>query len=358
MRHTKTFYKNRRSRFLSLAVCALLCVSMLLPLSGCGETKMSQSQIFAMDTVMTLTAYGRNREAGLTAAQNIISSMDSMLDPELPTSSTYAINHAQGAAVVVSGQIAEMLSTAKLVYDQSGGALDLSIYPLIKRWGFVDSKYYVPTDEELSADIALKCFDKMVLNSFPSSGAYSVSFPAGAQISFAAVAKGCAAENAVNAMRQAGVESGIVSLGGNVQTLGLKPDGTNWTVAIQDPNNTSSYLGVVSVGQTAVVTSGTYQRYFTDMRGRTYHHIINPASGAPVVNALLSVTIICEDGTMADALSTAMFVLGETRALNYWRTYGGFEMIMVTNDNRVVCTSGLIEQINLSNPSYTLSFSE
>ncbi len=357
MKHTKISCKKRR-RFVSLLLCALLCAAMLLPLSGCGETKMSQSQLFAMDTVMTLTAYGKNREAGLAAAQGIITSMDSMLDPELSGSTVASINSANGASVVIPGQVAEMLSTAKLVYDQSGGALDLSLYPLIKLWGFVDGKYYVPTAEEIGSALARRCFDQMVLNSFPSSGSYSVSFPAGGQISFASIAKGCAAENAISAMRQAGVESGIISLGGNVQTLGLKPNGSKWTVAIQDPNNTASYLGVINVGETAVVTSGTYQRYFTDVKGKTYHHILSPTTGYPVSNSLLSVTIICEDGTMADALSTAMFVLGESRALNYWRTYGGFEMIMVTSDNRVVCTSGLIEEVTLSNDSYTLSFSE
>ncbi len=354
MKHTKISFKP----CLRLALCLLLCLAMLLPLSGCGETKMSQSQLFAMDTIMTLTAYGKNREAGLTAAEGTISALDSMLDPELSTSTTYAINHAEGSPVVVSGQIAEMLSTASLVYTQSGGALDLSLYPLIKRWGFVDGKYYVPSDAEISQELAKKCFDQMSLTSFPSSGSYSVIFPAGAEISFASIAKGCAAESAVSAMRQAGVESGIISLGGNVQTLGLKPDGSNWNVAIQDPNNTETYLGVLSVGETAVVTSGSYQRFFTDMWGHTYHHIFNPATGYPASTNLLSVTIICPDGTMADALSTAMFVLGETRALNYWRTYGGFEMVLVNKDNEVICTSGLMEQITLSNTNYTLSFSE
>ncbi len=251
-----------------------------------------------------------------------------------------------------------MLSTASIVYAQSGGALDLSIYPLVKQWGFVDGKYYVPTDEEISRQMARLCYGDMVLSSFPSSGSYAVRFPAGAQISFAAIGKGCAAENAASAMRQAGVDSGIITMNGNVQTLGLKPDGSYWTVAIEDPNNTSSYLGIVSVGETAVVTSGGYMCSFTDMRGHSYHHILNPATGYPVNNALLSATVICEDGAMADALSTCMDVLGETRALNYWRTYGGYDMILVTNDLRVVCTSGLIERITLTNDAYTLSFSE
>ena len=251
-----------------------------------------------------------------------------------------------------------MLSSALTVYKQSGGALDLSIYPLVKRWGFVDGKYYLPTDEEISTEMMKLCFDKLVLTSFPSSGAYSVSLPIGAELTFAAVAKGCACENAVDAMRQAGVESAFISMGGNIQTLGVKPDGSLWTVGISDPANPATHLGVINVGETAVVTSAAYQEKFVAMNGKTYHHLLNPASGYPANNSLSSVTIICEDGTMADCLSTAMFVMGETKALNYWRQYGGFEMILVTDSKRVVCTSGLIEKFTLVNDSYTLKFSE
>lgn len=334
MNHTRISCK----RLVSL----LLCLAGLLALTACGSAKMEQKQIFAMDTVMTLTAYGKNASAGLDAAASVITSMQAELDPNLPTSTCYAINHANGANVVVSPQIAKMLSTAKTVYDQSDGALDLSIYPVVKLWGFTDGRYYVPTFEELSVPMTKRGYDKMILTSYPATGSYSVSFPAGTEISFGAIGKGCAAENAVSAMKQAGVESGIVSLGGNVQTFGTKPDGGKWTVAIQDPNNTANWVGTVKVGEAAVVTSGSYQRFF-EFDGNTYHHIINPTSGYPTSNSLLSATIICEDGTLADALSTAMFVLGESRALNYWRQYGGFEMILVNKSNQVICTKGLID---------------
>lgn len=350
--------KFKHSPIIGRILAGILCFSMLLPLTACGEGKEEHKQLFAMDTVMTLTAYGKNAQAGLDAATSVINAMDTALDPENPKSTIYAINNANGANIAVSGQIASMLSTAQLVYQRSGGALDPSIYPLIKRWGFIDGKYYVPTDEEISEELAKRCFDKLNINSFPSSGGYSVSLPAGGEIGLGAVAKGNASAYAIDAMRQAGVKSGIVSLGGNVQTLGLKPDGSNWTVAVQDPNYPDSYLGVLSVGEAAVITSGSYQRYFTDMRNHSYHHILNPSTGYPTANSLVSVTIICTDGTMADCLSTAMFVLGENRALEYWRTYGGFEMIMVNSSNQVTCTKGLIEKFTLSNDSYTLRFSE
>ena len=356
MRNTKIF-----SKALSLALCLL----MLVPLTACGETREVQRVIEAMDTVMTLTAYGKQAEKGLDAAESIIKSMDVMMDPELETSTVYAINHAQGGSTVVSGQVADMIAKAYGIYQKSKaynssatGMLDLTLYPLIKKWGFVDSKYYTPNDAEIQEQLARCCFDQLVLSSFPTSGAYSVTLPSYGELSFACCAKGCAAQNAIGSMRQAGVTSGIVSLGGNVQTLGLKPDGSNWNVAIQDPNNTASYLGVISVGECAVVTSGTYQRNFTDAKGNTYHHLLSPTTGYPANNTLLSCTVITEDGTMADCLSTAMFVMGETNALNYWRANGGFEMILVTRNNEVICTKGLMEEFTLSNDTYTLTYKE
>ena len=340
---------------------ACLCLAMILPLAACGETKMSQRQVFAMDTIMTLTAYGKNAERGLTAAQGVIQSMNDMLDPDIETSTTYAINHAQGGNVSISGQVATMLYTAYDIYKKSGGALDLTIYPVIQRWGFDSGRYYVPTDEELWLDLSRKAFDQMTLTSFPSSGSYAVSFPAGTAISFGAVAKGCAAENAIRSMRNVGVTSGIVSLGGNVQTLGRKPDGSLWNVAVQDPNNTASYIGVLTVGETAVVTSGTYQRFFIQ-NGKTYHHLINPETGRPMNNTLKSVTIVTADGTTADCLSTAMFILGQSKSLNYWRQYGAkdgsFDMILINTDNEVICTKGLIEKFTLTNTNYTLRYVE
>ncbi len=355
----------RKRNALTRLVCALLCAALMLPLAACGETKESRRTIFAMDTTMTLVAYGKNREEGLASAESVIKSMDSMLDPELPSSTVYAINHANGENVVVPGQVADMLSAAQTVYKQSGGALDLSVYPLLKLWGFIDNRTRVPYDSEILDELSRLCFDQLVLTPFPSSGTFTVSMPSYGEISFGAVAKGCAADKAIEAMRASGVTSGIISLGGNVQTLGLKPDGTQWRVGIEDPNNPgNSYVGVINVGETAVVTSGSYQRYFTDITtGRTYHHILQPTSGYPVSNNLVSATVICRNGTMADCLSTAMFVLGEVKSLNYWRTYGatdggGFDMVLITKDNRIICTKGLIENFTLVNENYTVSYSE
>ena len=166
-------------------------------------------------------------------------------------------------------------------------------------------------------------------------------------------------------MRNAGVTSAIISLGGNVQTLGMKPDGSKWSIGITDPNDSETYLGILSAGETAVVTSGSYQRCFTDqITGKTYHHLLDPRTGRPADNTLESVTVICENGALADALSTALFVLGEKNAIRYWQSFGKaegdyhFQMILITKDDEVICTYGLIDEFSLENPNYTLQFIE
>lgn len=333
---------------------------MVLPLCACTNDEPVQKQIFAMDTVMNLTAYGKNASDGINAAVGVINSLNDVLDPDNEGSYTYQINHAEGNDIIVTPQVNEMLSTALSVYNLSGGALDLSVYPIYEAWGeFKDETGRIPSDDELKELRKNLGFGKTEINAFEGEANFSVRMPSGTQISFGAVAKGCAAKYAIDAMRKNGVTSGIVSLGGNVQTLGTKPNGENWTVAVEDPNNTGAYVGTLSVGETAIVTSGSYQRYFTGSDGTKYHHLIDPSTGKPVDNDLVSVTIVCEDGTLADCLSTAMFILGQSAALQYWRDNGGFDMIMITKDNEVLCTTGLIEVFTLTNNTdYTVKMVE
>ena len=142
--------------------------------------------------------------------------------------------------------------------------------------------------------------------------------------------------------------SGIVSLGGNVQALGCKPDGSKWRVAVQDPNDEGENFAVVEIADEAVITSGGYQRYFEE-NGQLYHHIIDPATGRPAESGLTSVTVVADgaagNGTMCDALSTALFVMGEDRALELWRSgVYDFDLILVTEDGRLLATAGIADR--------------
>ena len=307
----------------------LIVLCLLLSLTGCKSEQKLTKQIFAMDTYMELTAYGDRAEAALGDVISTINQTALDWDPEHEKSTVYAMNHAEGAPITVSPEIADMLTAAKLVYDRTGGALDLTVYPIVKAWGFIDSEHTVPTAEEIDKLKSVPCFDEVDID------IHTITMPAGTELSFGAVAKGAMAERCRNIVSEYGVESAFLSLGGNVQTVGLKPDGSKWRVGVQDPNDLTNYLGIVSIGEQAVVTSGSYQRYF-EADGKTYHHIIEPATAAPAESGLVSVTILCDSGTMADCLSTAMFILGEEQALEYRSTYGGFDMILVTEDDRVI----------------------
>lgn len=146
------------------ALALVLALAMALTLAGCGEEERHDVQVVAMDTVMSLTAYGSNGEAGLDAATAVINALDAMLDPERQGSAVYNLNNSQGAPVSVTGQIAEMLSVAGTVYTQSNGALDLTVYPLVKAWGFIDAQYRVPSDSEITGLLANVGFDKVSIN--------------------------------------------------------------------------------------------------------------------------------------------------------------------------------------------------
>ena len=343
MKHT-----HLHTRLLAL----LLCCALVLPLSACGEAKSTTQQIFAMDTVMDLTAYGKKADDGINAAISIINSMDTLLDPENERSKTYEINHAMGSPVVVNEQIAKMLRTALTVYERTNGAFDLTTYPLSKLWGFIDQNYRVPSDAEIERLLPCVDMSKVQLAATDDSANSLVTMPADMALSFGAVAKGCASDYAIQAMRAAGVTSGVVSLGGNVQTLGKKPDGSDWRIAVKDPADPSKFLGVLTAADTFVVTSGIYERGFEE-NGVRYHHIIDPKTGKPAESGLVSVTVVCGDGAWADALSTACFVLGEAGSLALRDTLAAeknlrIELILVTDDAHVRYTAGLAERFEPS----------
>ena len=296
-----------------------------------------QKQVFAMDTVMILTAYGPPAEEALSSAEALIAELEADLDPESETGSVYALNAGSGAQIMVSRDCYNVMSTTMEYWHASGGALDPGIYPLSKAWGFIGGDYRVPDAAEINGLLSAKNTGGILMDE----SACAAEIPAGMEVSFGAVAKGYTAQAVIELMREAGVTSAILSLGGNVQTLGeTKPDGSQWQVAVQDPRDTGSYVGVLSVGEKAVVTSGGYQRYFVE-DGVTYIHILDPETGYPVDNDLLSVTVVTEDGAAADALSTTLFVLGKDGALDFYEEYGGFEAVLITKDDGVIITPGL-----------------
>ncbi|MCI5705316.1 FAD:protein FMN transferase [Candidatus Pseudoscillospira sp. SGI.172] len=329
-----------------------LSLAVLLLLSGCSSTEESTT-IFAMDTVMTLTAYGSHAREGLSAAEAEINRLEKTLSVTREDSEVWAIDHSAGAPVTVGTDTAALLNAAAALGDRTGGALDVTLYPVVKAWGFTTGDYRIPDAEEL-ADLLTRVDDHAV-----HMDGDTVTLPAGMELDFGALAKGYAGEQCASLLKEAGVTSAILNLGGNVQTVGAKPDGSPWRVAVQDPEGESEdYVGWLELTDEAAVTSGGYQRYFEE-NGVRYWHIIDPDTGAPARSGLLSATIVGKSGTACDGLSTGLFVLGPEKALDCWRQSDDFEAVLIGEDHTVQITAGLADRFTLREDSgYTLRIVE
>lgn len=331
-------------RFLKQSLALMLALVLLL-LSGCAgsagkESESASRSVFAMDTVMDVTAYGANAEKAVVAAVNRITALEQAFSVTMEESDVYAVNHAYGKPVEVSGDTAALLSDALRYCMLTHGALDVSVYPVLKAWGFTTQDYRVPKADELQELLARVDYARVHCDG------NTVTVPANMEIDLGSVAKGYTGDQIMQIFRDSGVTSGMISLGGNVQTLGSKPDGSAWRIAVQNPLG-EGYVGVVEVRDEAVVTSGGYERYF-EQDGEVYWHIIDPATGAPAKNGVISATIVSESGTRCDALSTALFILGRDGAETYWRTHGDFDYLLVLDDGSIVVSQGIADRFSVS----------
>ena len=304
--------------------------------AGQADMEPVSKEVFAMDTYMTLTAYGDRADEALDTAEEEINRIESLLSTGIDTSEISQINRTGEAQV--SGDTACLIERSKELYKDTGGIFDITIYPVMKAWGFTDQNYRIPGQDELDALLANMGADQISL-----AGDRVKVEKEGMEIDLGGIAKGYTSERVMEIFKEYGIEHAVVSLGGNVQTLHDKPDGSAWRVAVEDPENTSSYIGVLSVKDKAVITSGGYERYFEE-DGQTYHHIIDPATGYPARSGLTSVTVVSEDGTLADGLSTSLFIMGRDRAETYWKDHRDlFDMILVEEDGSVSVTDGIAD---------------
>lgn len=329
-----------RGTFTAAILCCLL-------LAGCGqaagsaaETTANTATLFAMDTVMDLTVYG---EASLLdEAESRVSGLEALFSVTEETSEIYQLDHT--GSCVLSDDTAALLKQALGLCERTDGALDLSIYPVVRAWGFTTGEYQVPAPETLSALLEKVDYRTIAYDA----QTRTVSLPDGMEIDLGSVAKGYTSNALIALLRENGVTSALLNLGGNVHALGGKPDGSPWRVGIQNPQG-NGYFGVLDIRDQAVITSGGYERYF-EQDGKTYWHIIDPATGCPAESGLLSVTIVGDDGVVCDGLSTALFVMGLDDAAAFWRASDDFEAIFLDEDGNVTITEGLEGTFSLAEP--------
>jgi len=324
---------------------AIVLACIIIFLSGCAKSEQKvETQIFAMDTLMTLSVTGSHAQEACGAVQALIVELDGLWSVTNESSDLWRLNHARGEWVSISRQTLSLWEEASALSSRTEGALNPAIYPVVRAWGFTTGEYRVPQERELAA--LLEHIDISYVQADTQNTALRI--PADMQLDFGAVAKGRAGGLAAELLREMGITSACLNLGGNVQTVGSRPDGTPWRVGLRDPlGEEGDYLAILSVEDQAVVTSGGYQRYF-DLDGERYWHILDPESGYPARSGLLSVTVVGPSGTVCDGLSTALFVMGEEQAVEFWRGRADlirngedFDLILVREDGSVVITEGL-----------------
>jgi thiamine biosynthesis lipoprotein len=349
-----------------------LLLAAVLLLSGCGsqetisaetadvetgqqaqEIDQASGEIFAMDTYMTITCYGQRCQEALSASLAEIQRLDALLSVGDADSEISKLN-ATGTGTL-SAESAAMVEMALELYENTDAAFDITVYPLMELWGFTTGQFAVPDADALGQLLDKTGSDQLSYDSDTD----LLTLGPGQGIDLGGIAKGYTSARLMEIFQEYDLVSGVISLGGNVQLYGAKPDGSSWRVGIQDPfaaDEGSTMMGVLTAQDQAVITSGAYERYFVDeTTGQTYHHILDPKTGYPAQSGLVSVTIVSADGMLADGLSTACYVMGLDKAISYWRTYGDdFDMILMTADDQVYITAPLQGQFTTDYPLHII----
>ena len=319
-------------------VCLLLATLLALSLCGCGGTQESRLELFAMDTYMVITAEGGDSEETVKSVSREISRLENALSRTIDTSSVSRLN-TEGNAVL-DEDTSSLLAAALTYSADTNGAFDVTIAPLVALWGITSDDPRVPSQEEIDALLPLVGSEHIHLDG------REAALDEGCAIDLGGIAKGFASDKAADILSRSGADRACANLGGNVYVYS-RENSRAWNVAIEDPQGKDDYVCILSLTDHFVVTSGGYQRYFTGPDGTVYQHILDPKTGYPVQSDLLSASVILPRsgdelaGTRADAYSTALYVMGESGAADFWRAHRDFDMVLVTTDGRVVYTPGL-----------------
>lgn len=307
-------------------------------LIGCSENNRNVQKFvqteFLLGTIVTLTVYDENADS-LDGAFELCRKYENILSSNIEGSDVWRINHAEGSSVSVSSETAELIELSLEFSRMTDGAFDITVAPLSVLWNFSGESPSVPSQDSISALLPLVDYTCIDIDG------NTVTLPAGRSIELGAIAKGYISDKLCEYFKECGTYAAIVNLGGNVATVGTKPDGSDWQIGVRDPyGDTSSNACTLFLDETSVVTSGIYERCF-EQDGILYHHILDPHSGYPVNNDLASVTVICQNGARADALSTTLFLMGYEDAYEYAQSSEDIEAIFILTNGEIRNTDGV-----------------
>ena len=359
--------KNAAFRFVVFTspVRCLSAVILFSLLTSCRQERCVGS-FSAMNTYMSFLVYSENYKKGescINLCQSEIASIEQNISTTIQTSDVSRINRSGGNAdddflrgkLPVSFDVFELLDFSNKMYQASSGTFNPALYPVIKEWGFTTGEYRVPSAERITALLKNTRLPEIKYGKLENGGEaakgseknFYVQPEKGMQLDFGAVGKGYAGDRAISVLKENGIKSALLDLGGNVQALGRKPDGSLWKIGIKNPWGGKPVCSL-EIADCAVITSGGYERFFTGADGKKYIHIFDSVTGHPVDNELESVTIVCKSGLYADALSTTLFAMGSEKAFEFWKKNCDFDFILVKKDKSILYSEGLCGKIGIA----------
>ena len=338
-----------------MSVCLVILVlgSVTAALYFGGRPRQYKSERFLMDTLVSISVYGRDADRLKAAVTEAYAEMQRLADladgfPQpgtaaYSTSDVCRINEQAGKKPVrVDKDIIAMVLLAKKYGTLSEGAFDVTIGPVMDLWGFGGKSPHVPPAGILGEVRRLVDSEELVVDERDRTVFLR---KAGMKLDLGAIAKGYATEQAVEVLKRHGIRRALIDAGGNIRVLGKNPRSTPWRIGIKNPRKADAILAVLSLEDAAAVTSGDYYRFF-EAGGKRYHHILDPRTGYPA-GASMSVTVVTRDAGLADVLSTAFFVLEPEKALQMAKKLEGVDLLIVAADGRILHTPGLLGRVEV-----------
>lgn len=343
-----------------LLLCVLI-ISTLFIMGGCassdGDGNDAVNSIplartyFIFDTVVTVRIFDdKAGESHFDEIENLLNTIDSQMNRMKEGSEIDQVNKAAGVEpIAVSSETLEVVEKALYFAEQSDGTFDPTIGPLVDLWGIGSEGASVPQQADINQALSLVDYTQVDIDVDRRTIFLKEQ---GMGLDLGAIAKGYAGDIVADYLRKEKLAGAIIDLGGNIIAMGAKPNGERWVIGIQDPQQQrGDYVGLLSIDERTVVTSGIYERYFHEA-GEHYHHILDTKTGYPIENKLLSVTIITAASIDADALSTTAYTMGLDAGLAFIEAYPATEAIFITKNNEVFITSGLADDFSLTNSAY------
>lgn len=286
-----------------MAVNLILLLSVLCSCSkDIGETR---CEFTALDTYVTLTAYGNRNCKDIL--KDTIEKYDNLFSVTNLQSEIYKLNY--NKKLNLSEETLELISKSIEYSEKTNGLFDITVYPILKEWGFTTKSYNVPDKEVIESLLKNVSYENIMIKDSLAKLEHN------SEIDLGGIAKGYIGDKCEAVLKRQGVTGGILSLGGNINAFGEKPGAEYWSVGVEYPNSTN-YFGIIKVKDKNIISSGAYQRNFK-IGNNLYHHIIDPKTGHPADSDLKLTTVIDDDGAFADAMSTALFVMGYNKAKEF-----------------------------------------